>query len=123
MSSGFHDPPFFHYHDLIGTAYRRKPMRNNDGCLALHQVCQSLLNKQLRLRIQSRSSFIEDKDRGIYENCPGDGDSLTLTAGKKNTAFADERVITLRKLIYKIGSEGDASGIFDLFITSVRLTI
>src|SRR5687767_3630026 len=107
MCSGFDDAPSFHYDDLVGPPDGRQSVCDDDRRLVLEQVCESLLNEQFGFSVEGRRSFVKDQNRCVDQHSAGDRDSLPLTAGKKDAALADERVVALRQIVDEIRRIGD----------------
>ena len=91
-----HDPAFVHHHQPVERGDRRKAMRDGDHRLVAHQILQALLDRRLHLRIERRRRLVEDEDRRILQDDAGDGDPLTLAAGKLDAALADMRGVVAR---------------------------
>ena len=68
-------------------------MGDGDHGLALHQGRERLLDRRLDLRIERRGRLVEDQDRRVLQDHPGDGDALALAAGELDAAFADMGVV------------------------------
>ena len=68
------------------------------GRTVFHHVAGRFLNLFLGSRIQCARGFIKYDDLRLTDQCPGDGNSLTLTAGKLISVFSQLRIDALRKL-------------------------
>src|SRR5207302_2644332 len=62
-----------------------------DGASA-HQLAELFLDRRLDLGIECRGRLVEDQDRRILEDHPGDGDALALPAGELDATLADMRL-------------------------------
>ncbi len=69
---------------------------------ALHQHLQSLLHLMLRFGIQGRGCFIQQQDGGILQQCPGNGNSLTLPSGQPGASLAGQSPVSLRQTFDEI---------------------
>ena len=61
--------------------------------LPCHQAVEALLDRRLDLAVEGARRLVEDQDRGVLEQDPGDRDPLALAAGQLHAAFADMGVI------------------------------
>ena len=50
----------------------------------------------LRFHIHGSGCLVQDDDRRVSQNCPGDGDALLLSAGQAQSPLADLRIISVR---------------------------
>ena len=57
------------------------------------RVDERLLDRRLDLRIERRGGLVEDQDRRVLQDHPGDGDPLALAAGELDAALADVGVV------------------------------
>src|SRR5438105_15741236 len=80
-------------------------MGDGDDGAARGQPFEGALNLLLRFRIQSRSRFIEQENRRIFQERAGDGQALLLSAGKKTAFVADDRLIAVRLRLDEIVRE------------------
>src|SRR5688572_11453977 len=71
----------------------RQPMGDGDHGLAFHEAEKLLLDRELDLAVERRSGLVEDQDRSILQNNPGERDALPLPAGELPAALADVRVV------------------------------
>ena len=72
-------------------------MREDEGGAALHQPIQRLLDDRLVLRIDRGQRLVEDQDRRVAQQRPGDGDALALPARQPDAPLSDHGVVTLRE--------------------------
>jgi hypothetical protein len=73
------------------------------------------------LRIQSTSRLIQEKNPGIGNNSAGDGDTLLLTTGEKESALTDQGVISIRQFTNEtIGIGFDASLLYQREFLVIR---
>ena len=73
-------------------------MCHQEGRTVFHHVAGRFLNFFLGGRIQRARGLIEYDDLRLTNQCPGDGNSLTLTAGKLIPVFSQLRIDAIRKL-------------------------
>src|SRR3712207_7622094 len=75
MFAPFYNLSFIKYANLIGILDSRQAVSNGNSGARLHQTFQSLLYQTFRLRIQSRSSFVQNQNGGILQNGTGYADA------------------------------------------------
>ena len=110
----FDDPPFIDHEDHIGALNCGQPMGDHNSGLAFDQPVQSIENQFFRRRIQPRARLIQNQDRRIANNGPGDGDPLALASGERHAPLADNRVVPFRHLLDElvgIGQLGSAQNL------------
>ena len=90
------------HQDLIGARDGAQPVCNHEGGAAGAQTAQSFLDEVLTFRIQRRGRFVENQHPRIAQNGTGDRHPLTLAAGQLHAAFADDRVVLLRKALNEL---------------------
>src|SRR3954447_24715065 len=70
------DPPLLEHDQAVERRDGREPVGDRDHGLARHQRRERLLDRRLDLRVERRGRLVEDQDRGILQDHPGDGDAL-----------------------------------------------
>ena len=98
VSPGFHDPAVIEHQDHVGIPDGRQAVGDHKRRPVPDQICQGLLHKLFRFGIQGGSRLIENQDRGIFQQRPGDRYPLAFAAGKPLASFADHRVVLHREL-------------------------
>src|SRR5258705_7794359 len=99
--------------------YRRKPVRNHKRSPPTHQVTQPFLNQRLRLRIQARSSLVQDQNPRIGKNRPRNRNALLLPARQFNAALPHHSVVLLLERFREFIHPRDAARRHDLFFRSI----
>src|SRR5215472_12755766 len=117
------DSPVLDDDDPIGTANRRKPMRDDQGGAILHQDFERLLHRTLGLRIERGSRFIEHQDRRVLEERPGNRDALTLATRQPHAQLTHHRVVTLGQPQDEVMRVGQPCSLHDAFGVAIRGTI
>src|SRR5437879_13783523 len=56
---------------------------------SLHQVLERCLNGALRFRSQGTGGFVQDQDRRVLQEGPGNSQPLSLTSGQQYSFFPD----------------------------------
>ena len=79
MAAPFDDRSLIHDCNQIRMFHSTETMGNQNGGAPLHQYVQSLLYPMLGFVIQCRSRFVQQQNRGVFDNRPGDRNSLPLS--------------------------------------------
>ena len=93
-------------------------MGDHDRRTPLHQMLQRLLHQPLRLRVQSGGRLVEDQDRRVLQDGPGDADALPLSAGELAAPIADVGLIALLARLNEGMGVGDACRLLHLLTGS-----
>ena len=80
-----HDEP-------VHAADCRQPMRDGDDRAPFHQFGELFLDRRLDLGIERRCRLVEDQDRRVLQDHPGERDALPLAARQFDAALADMRI-------------------------------
>jgi len=70
------------------------------------------------LFVESRRWLVQNQDRCVANCSPSDGDPLPLAVRQRYTAFAENRVVTLRQAFDELVGIRQARGCFDLLLSS-----
>ena len=71
-------------------------MRNHNGGSSPGELLKRLLNSRLRDAVKRRGRFIQNENRRILQEDPGNRNSLLLSARKKDSALSDVRLKPVR---------------------------
>ena len=112
-----------HYRDAIGATNCGEAVRDDEHGPTLHEVGERGLDGSFALGIKRGGGFVEDEDRGVLEQGAGDGEALALPAGETCSAFADHRIVALRKTLDEIVRERGLCGGGDPLHGDVGLAI
>ena len=107
--------PSSRHQDFIGSADCSEAMRNDKSRAADHQVGKRFLDVHFGFGVEFGSRLIENQNRRILQDSAGDGDALALAAAQTRTAFADHRVVALRKLQMKSAASAALAAASSLF--------
>ena len=77
------DPPLIHHHDLVRIPDGGESVGDGDEGLARCQLPDGGQEEVLVLRVHAGRGLIQNDDRGVLQNGPGDGEALLLAAGEK----------------------------------------
>jgi hypothetical protein len=67
---------------------------DHDGGSSADKVFDSLLNKVLGFGVDRCRCLVENEDAGVFKNRSCDGETLTLTARKTDSALAEMTWLT-----------------------------
>ena len=88
--------------NLVGMAHSFQPVSNHNDRLIVGQFCNGLHQLLLVLRVHVGGGFVQNDDRRILHDGPGNGDALALAAGKRAACLADDGVKALRQCHDKV---------------------
>jgi hypothetical protein len=91
-----YDAPITENEDAVCDADRAETVGDDQGGAAFDELGESLLHRRLALGVESTCRLIKNQDGRVFEEGSGDGDALTLATGKKISALADGRIVSLR---------------------------
>src|ERR1700722_14893293 len=89
MIASLNDLTSIKHQDLVSMPDGRKPVRDDKARPAQQQSLQSLLDLTLRFGINTGRRLIQNQQRWIFQNRPGNGYSLLFTDALPDPALAD----------------------------------
>ncbi len=95
MRADVGDQPLVHHDDPVGQGQRGQAVGDDNRRPIPGEDFQHPVDQLLALQIDLAGGLIQDQDRGIAEDRPGQGNSLPLTAGKHPSLAADTRVVAM----------------------------
>jgi hypothetical protein len=102
MAAPLDDAARVEHDDLVGVAYRRQPVGNDEHGTLPHQPLDGLLHEPLGLGIERAGGFIQDENRGVAQQGSGNGNALALAPRQPGAPLAEHGVVSLREC----GNEG-----------------
>ena len=87
-------PSAFDREDAVGECQERWAVRDEDGRPVPDQNPERLADPVLGLQVQCGCGLVEDEDRCVLQERPGDGDPLPLADGELRPALPDDRPVT-----------------------------
>ena len=105
---------------MIGPAQRAQPMGDDERRSSAHGRFHRGQDFMLRARIDRGQGVVENQDRRLQQDRPGDGQPLPLSARKIAAMFADDRVVAVRQFANELVGRGDAGRALDLLAASRR---
>src|SRR5699024_11905907 len=102
MRAALDDPTGLHDQNLIGRAYRRQPVCDDDRRTPVEGFVQGMLNVGLGRRVEMSRGLVEDHDAWFGEQQPRDRDALTFAPGEAIAALPHDRVEPVGQLAYEV---------------------
>ena len=87
--------PIVHHHDAVGILHGGQSVSYHEDGLAVSEVCQSLSDKMLVLRVGKGGSLIKHHDGCIFQNGTRKDDALLFTTGEVSALRSNDRIQTL----------------------------
>src|SRR5207253_6411789 len=81
--------------DPFGVYDQRQPVSDDDQGPPLCHPSERILNERLGLRVDIRCRLVKDENARILEESSSNRDSLPLTHGESDPAFANLSIISL----------------------------
>src|ERR1044072_3153134 len=88
-----------------------------------HRPLQGFPPQGLRPSVERRGRFVENENLRVLQQNPRDRDALTLTAGERDPAFADHRLVAFRKARDELFDVRRTSSRDDLVVGCVALSV
>src|SRR2546427_894613 len=119
----FADLSRLQHDDPIEIAQARQPVRDGDDGPAPHQAIQCLADGFLRLAVERRGRFIEQKNWRILEERAGNADALPLPGRELHAPVADNRCYALWQIFDEVVAIGRDDRRMYVGVGGVRPTI
>ena len=103
------------HEDQISPSHGRQPVGDHKRRPTPDRLVQRLLEPVLSLHVHARSGVVENDYRRVEKNSPGDCEPLTLSAGERNAAFADPRVVPVGQSLDEVVKLGDLRRLYHIF--------
>src|SRR6476469_6044139 len=104
----FEDRAVVQDYQLVHACDRAQPVGDDQCGAARHDPPECLLDQDLAFRVQRARRLVQEQDRGVPQDRPGQCHSLALAAGQLDAALADQ------------GLEAVGQGLGDLVTCAVR---
>src|SRR6476646_9638126 len=112
-----------HDNNQVCAQDRRQSVGNRDRGAALLDTLDRCLDEPLRDGVQRRGRLVQHQDARVLEEHSGERDALLLAATQFVAALADDRVVALRQLGDALMDRGNAGGLDQLLVGSIRLGV
>jgi hypothetical protein len=114
------DPAAVEDDEPVHAGDRAQPVRHHERGPALHEPPQRLLDEDLALGVQRAGRLVEQQDRRVAQDRPGEGDPLALSAGQLHAALADHGVEAVRQRVGELRDVRRLGRAADLGVGGVR---
>src|SRR6266699_3897914 len=104
-------PPQHQY--LVGPAYLRETVGNQQGRAPLQEAADRLLDLVFGGAVNRAGRVVQDEDAWIGQQGARNGDALPLSARKRHTALANQRVVTIFEAQYEVVRLGIFRGLLN----------
>ena len=121
MGTLFGDATLVENDDMVGVSNRRETVSDHQSGAPFGEMGERLMDQLFVDGVEMRRGLVKDEDRSIFEQGPGDGESLPLSAGKLNAALADHGIVGKRQLGDEMVRVSALRGFLDGFIGGLRL--
>src|ERR1017187_7814109 len=98
MRALFDDFSSLQHNDAVGFEDGGESVRNDESGAVPNEVLHRVLDQALGFGVEGGSGFIEDQNARVLKDGAGDGDTLTLAAGKFHAAFPNDGPVAAGQL-------------------------
>lgn len=123
MFSAFDDAPSFHDEDFVGGHDGGEAVGDDEGGSSPGYRIELALDGLFCAGVQGGCGFIEDEDGGVFEECPGNGDSLFFSSGEFEAPFSNPAFVTFRQGGDEFIKLGGAGGCHDFFVAGIGTAV
>src|SRR6266496_695424 len=114
MCSTLDDASFIKYANQVRVTHRRDPVRHNNARAFAHDTPKLTENFLLRICVDGRKRVIKNQDLWLSQDGPRNGRPLFLPARKRDSAFTNQRLESVRETSDIVAQAGDLRRPFDL---------
>ena len=123
MRAALNDLPSVHDEDEVRVANRGKAMRYRESRAIRHEFLERVLDEPFGDGVECARSLVEDENRRVLEYRARNCDSLALAAGKRETLFADNAVVSVGLGNYEVMGVCELGGRNDLLVGCIERAI
>src|ERR1700691_635250 len=113
----------FKHNDAAGATDGGEAVGDDNDSTAFHEVGKRGLDQGFAFCVEGRGGFVEDQHGRVVEDSAGDGQALTLPAGKAEPFFADDGVVTVGHAFDEVVGQGSFGGFDDAGERDIGLAI
>ena len=110
------DLAILHHEDRVGVADRRQPVGDHEARAIGAQSGHGVLDEHLGARVDRARRLVEDENRRIGEECPGDRHELALTGAEVAALIIDDGVVAVGKRVDEAVDVADPRRLDDLLL-------
>ena len=123
LGADVHHPTAVEHGDPVRQRQRRAPVRDQQRGAARGQVAQGRVDRGLGRVVDRRRRVVEHQHPGVGEHRAGQGDALALSAGQREPALADQRVVALGQALDELRHLRRLRRGDDLLVRGVRAAV
>ncbi len=123
MITLFDDPAVLHHEDHVGAADRRQPVGDHETRPIRPQRVHGFLDEHLGAGVDRAGRLVEDQDRRIAEERPGDRHQLLLAGRDVAALVVDDRVVPVGEGAHESIHVRDPGGLVDLLVGGIRIAV
>ena len=109
MGSFLTDAAVGQHHDLVHLLDGGQPVGDDHAGSVFHQPGKRRLHRRLAFIVQGAGGLVQDQDGRIFQENPGQADSLPLSAGQSNSVGSHQCIVSMGQLFnesVRIGQPG-----------------
>src|SRR6266852_6819922 len=110
-------------HNAIGNFQGVEAVGNDQSSSIAHELLQGSMNQRLIFSVGGAGKFVQNQDARIAKDRAGQGDALSLAAGKLGAGFTDLGLITVRQAHDKFMDVGFIGSGFDFFLARPAIAV
>ena len=119
MGAVFDDFAVVHDNDAVHLAQGGQSVGDGDDGFAAHDAFQRFLDGLFAFAVEGGGGFVQNQDRGVFEDGAGDADALFLAAGEFDAALADMgfvgcALLVVGEVLDEVVGAGAGSGFDDV---------
>src|SRR5215213_9515245 len=123
MVSVFDYPAVLQNQDEVRASHGVKVVGNDQGRLSGNEAIQGFLHLRLALDVEASHRLVQDQDRCVADDGPGDGYPLALPSGEGVAPLTYYALVTIFEVHNEVVGVGCFGGLDNLFRGSVQLAI
>ena len=104
-------PSLVEHEDAVAVFHAGDTLRDDDLGDVGQVFSESTLDSGIGGGVAGTGAVVEDKHLGMFEQCPGDAQTLLLSAGDVHAALLDARVIAVGHLFDELVGAGHPAGV------------
>ena len=120
MGALLDDRAVLHHQDQVGVADRGQPVGDDEAGPVRAQRGHRLLHQHLGAGVDRAGRLVEDQQRRVGEERPGDGDQLLLAGADVAALVVDHRVVAVGQRVHEPVDVGRPRRREDLLLGGVR---
>ena len=112
-----------HHQDGVGVADGRQPVGDHEAGAVRAQRRHGLLDEHLGAGVDRAGGLVEDEDRRVGQERPGDGEQLLLAGADVAALVVDDRVVAVGQRVHEAVDVGGRAAAMDLLLGGVEVAV